>query len=66
MQIKEVFFKFIKHEELKRHHYHSLSELKLAIFEYIEGFYNSHPPHSANDYLSPNQKEALYFQNLSS
>lgn len=64
--VVEAFFKFIKPEELNRRQYTSLSELKLAIFEYIEGFYNSRRPHSANNYLSPNQKELQYFENLSS
>ncbi|WP_443080083.1 IS3 family transposase [Tyzzerella sp. An114] len=34
----------------------SLSELKIHIFDYIECFYNSRRPHSANNMLSPNEK----------
>ncbi|WP_158423285.1 hypothetical protein [Listeria ivanovii] len=32
--------------------------------EYIEGFYNPKRPHSANNMLTPNQKERNYFESL--
>ncbi len=59
--VAEAFFKFLKLEELNRRNFQKTSELELSLFEYIEGFYNSTRPHSANDMLPPNQKEKLYF-----
>lgn len=59
----ECFFKYLKLEETNRHTYHSIEELNLALFEYIEGFYNSKRPHTSLNNLTPNEKEALYFSN---
>lgn len=59
--VAESFFKFLKLEELNRRTYNNKSELEISLFEYIEGFYNSKRPHSANNMLSPNQKEDMYF-----
>ena len=42
----EYFFKYLKKEEPNCKCYHSLQELQLSIFEYIEGYYNSKRPHS--------------------
>lgn len=56
----ECFFKYLKKEETNRRSYHSLQELQLSIFEYIESFYNSKRPHSSLGMLTPNQKEALF------
>lgn len=53
----ECFFKYLKKEETDRRTYSTLDELKLSLFSYIEGFYNSVRPHSHNGGLSPNQKE---------
>lgn len=64
--VVEAFFKFLKHEELHRHSFSSFEQARLAIFEYIDGFYNPVRPHSFNDFLSPNQKETLFEQCLSS
>ncbi|NLV86855.1 MAG: hypothetical protein GX025_06530, partial [Clostridiales bacterium] len=41
----------------------SVAEVKMAAFQYIEGFYNSRRPHSANKMLTPNEKEAMFRQN---
>lgn len=60
--VTESFFKWIKHEELKRRSFSSLNEVHLACFEYIEGFYNPRRPHSAINMLSPNLKEDIYFK----
>ena len=59
--VMESFFRFLKHEELNRRTFNSLQELNLSLFEYVEGFYNKNRPHSANDFLSPNEKEALFW-----
>ena len=57
--VMESFFKYLKHEELNRRVFISIHELNLALFEYIEGFYNSRRPHSANNWLSPNEAENI-------
>ncbi len=41
--------------------YSSMQELKISLFEYINGFYNSLRPHSHNNGLSPNNAESSYF-----
>jgi putative transposase len=58
--VVESFFRFLKTEELNRRSFGSLNELNLALFEYIEGFYNKNRPHSANDFLSPSEKEMIF------
>ena len=59
----ECFFKYAKKEEFDRYSYSSLEEVKLAAFEYIEGYYNSNRLHSYNNNQTPNQKEKDYFNN---
>jgi transposase InsO family protein len=59
--VMESFFKYLKHEELDRRIFNSIQELNLSLFEYVEGFYNKNRPHSANDYLSPNEKETVFW-----
>lgn len=58
----ECFFKYLKKEEANRRTYHSLNELQLSIFEYIEGFYNSKRAHGSLGMLTPNEKEELYWE----
>lgn len=60
----ECFFKYIKKEEVHRKSYHSLHDLELSIFEYIEGFYNSKRPHASLGMLTPNEKEKLFRNQL--
>lgn len=57
----ECFFKYLKKEETNRKTYHSLQELQLSIFEYIEGFYNSRRPHGSLGMLTQNEKEELFW-----
>lgn len=57
----ECFFKYLKKEETNQRTYHSLQELQLSIFEYIEGFYNSIRPHGSLGMLTPNEKEELFW-----
>lgn len=59
--VTEAFFKYLKQEELSRRHFKNLIKVKQAVFQYIEGFYNPRRPHSANNLLAPDQKEAKYF-----
>lgn len=58
----ECFFKYLKLEETNRRTYHTLTELQLSVFEYIEGYYNSRRPHGSNNYLTPNEKEDSFFR----
>ncbi len=61
--VTEVFFKYLKQREINRRTYHSIQEVQLSCFEYIEQFYNNYNPHSANNGLTPNQKEIEYLKN---
>ena len=53
----ESFFASLECELLSRHGLRSKAETRMAIFEWIEGWYNSRRRHSALDYLSPNDFE---------
>ena len=57
--VMECFFKYLKKEETNRRSYSSLDELKISIFKYIFGFYNSTRPHSNHGGLSPDDFENL-------
>ena len=57
--VMECFFKYLKKEETNRRSYSSLDELKISLFKYIFGFYNSTRPHSNNGDPSPNDFENL-------
>jgi putative transposase len=57
--VAESFFKYLKLEETNRRSYCSSAELKLSLFQYIDGYYNKKCPHSANNMLSPDEKGAL-------
>ncbi|MEF2679874.1 MAG: IS3 family transposase, partial [Oscillospiraceae bacterium] len=50
-----------KKEEVNRKTYSSLEDLNLAVFQYINGFYNSIRPHSHNNGLTPIQAEFNFF-----
>lgn len=62
--VMEAFFKYAKQEEFSRRSFASVAEVKMAAFQYIEGFYNSRRPHSANKMLTPNEKEDVFRQNI--
>jgi len=49
----ESFWSTLKTELLHRHTYHDLPTLRLAVFDYIETFYNRQRLHSALNYQSP-------------
>lgn len=57
--VMECFFKYLKAEETDRHSYASFDDLRLSVFKYISGFYNSLRPHSHNNGLSPIQVEEV-------
>ena len=58
--VMECFFKYLKKEETNRRTYSSFDGLKLSIFQYIHGFYNSFRPHSHNNGLSPDLAEVNF------
>lgn len=62
----ESFFKFLKKERTNRRIYRSADDLKRDLFDYIEGFYNNRRPHGSLGYLTPNEAEAVYWNNLHS
>lgn len=56
--VAENFFSCLKCERVHLRQYRTRTEAQTDIFSYIEGFYNTHRPHSALDWLSPAQFEA--------
>ena len=55
--VAESFFHTLKTEWIYHAHYKTRREARLAIFEYIEGFYNTERLHSSLDYRSPEEYE---------
>jgi putative transposase len=51
--ITEAFFATLECELLHRHRFRTHTEARTALFDYIEGFYNTHRRHSALAYSSP-------------
>ncbi len=51
--ITESFFATLECELLDRSIFRTHAEARTAIFEFIEGFYNTHRRHSALGYLPP-------------
>ena len=49
----ESFFASLECELLARQSFPTRNAARLAVFDYIEGFYNTHRRHSALGYLSP-------------
>jgi transposase InsO family protein len=49
----ESFFATLECELLNRRSFKTQVEARMAVFEFIEGWYNPHRRHSALDYLSP-------------
>jgi transposase InsO family protein len=54
----ESFFSTLKTELLHRQNWQSQAEVRLAIFDYVEAFYNRRRLHSALNYQSPADFEA--------
>ncbi len=55
--LAESFMATLKSELLHRHSWPTRERLRVAIFEYVEGFYNRKRRHSALGYLSPSEYE---------
>ena len=49
----ESFFATLECELIDRRSFRTRAEAKLAVFSFIEGWYNPHRRHSSIDYLSP-------------
>src|SRR5208283_3793828 len=61
----ESFFATLECELLNRRHFRTQVEARMAVFEFIEGWYNPHRRHSALDYLSPiNYERSHYSEQL--
>lgn len=52
----------VKAELVDRHVFRTRDQARLAVFDYIEAFYNPIRAHSALAYLSPDEHEAAYHQ----
>jgi len=57
--VADSFFKTMKSEMVYHHNFATRQEARLAVFEYIEGFYNRKRRHSALGYMTPCQYENL-------
>ena len=55
----EAFFKTLKHELVDRRSWPTKHELRLAVFEYIEVFYNRRRRHSTLAYHTPEEYESI-------
>jgi putative transposase len=58
----ESFFATLECELLARRRFKTQTEARMAVFEFIEGWYNPHRRHSALDYLSPVNYERIHHQ----
>jgi len=58
--VAESFFSNLKNEWVHHHDFKTREEAKLAIFDYIECFYNRNRLHQAMNYQTPDEVERLY------
>jgi putative transposase len=56
----ESFFATLERELLSRHRFKSQAQAKMAVFEWIEGWYNPHRRHSSLGYRSPVNYERVH------
>jgi putative transposase len=59
----ESFFATLEREVLARRRFHSQAEARMAIFQWLEGWYNPHRRHSSLGYLSPINYERRMLDN---
>jgi len=57
--VAESFFRSLKTEWMHRWRFRDLEHAELAVFEYIEGFYNTRRLHSTIGYKAPNQTTTM-------
>ncbi len=62
--VAKSFFKTFKRELVRKNIFKTRQEAKDKIFEYIEMFYNSKRRHSYLGFISPNEFEKKYNENL--
>lgn len=60
----ESFFATLECELLDRSHFRTPAAARLAVFDYLEGWYNPHRRHSALDYESPVNYERRWLVSL--
>ena len=60
----ESFNAILKKEEVNVNNYETFEETKLAIFEFIESWYNNIRIHSTLGYITPNEKYNSYIADL--
>ena len=60
----ESFNAILKKEEVNVNNYETFEEAKLAIFEFIESWYNNNRIHSSIGYITPNEKYSNYIAGL--
>ena len=60
----ESFNAILKKEEVNVNNYETFNEAKLALFEFIESWYNNKRIHSSLDYITTNEKYNNYTANL--
>ena len=58
--LAESFFASLETELIDRSSWQTRADARLAVFDYIEAFYNPHRRHSAIGYLSPTEFERRY------
>jgi putative transposase len=54
----ESFFATLECELLDRQRFATQTDARIAVFDFIEGWYNTHRRHSALDYKSPMRYES--------
>jgi len=59
--VAESFFSNLKNEWVHHHDFMTREEAKLAIFDYIECFYNRNRIHQSLGYRTPDEVERLYY-----
>jgi len=59
--VAESFFSTLKNEWVHHHDFSTRDEAKLAIFDYIECFYNRNRIHQSLGYRTPDEVEKLYY-----
>ena len=61
--VAESFFATIKRELINRAVWINQKNLRMAVYEYVEVFYNRRRRHSTNGNLCPSEYESIYFNN---
>ena len=60
----ESFFASLECELLDRRSFQTHAETRMAVFQYIEGWYNTHRRHSSIDYYAPTAFERRYTSSI--